>query len=195
MRNWKDITPIEPEEGSDPFWYMSLEQFQIGIDALVSEGLILPYAVSPASRPGGIVPAVCTSWARWRKYEWNPPEFLPVKGNLYRSYSDSDFNASPKPLWQEIRRAYETAKPRLLKESLTQQLRVECRRRITLAYGVGDSDDEIFLRLRGGHTPKQDIDRDRLRTLYQTLKVRIGGSTLEELEALDLTDDAIWVST
>ena len=77
MRDWRDITPVEPQEGSNPFWYMTIEQFDIGLEELVREGLIPPYRVAPGSRPGGRVDAICTSWARWRTYEWNPPEFLP----------------------------------------------------------------------------------------------------------------------
>ena len=194
MRNWRTIEAVEPREGSNLFWYMTVEQFQTGIHELVRRGLILPYEIFPTSRPGGIVPAVCTSWAQWRKYEWNPPEFLPVEGDLFQNYSDSDINASPKPTWREIRKAYEAAIPGLLRENLTQQLRGECRRRITLAYEVDNTEDEIFLRLREGHTLKQDTERDRLLTLYQTLKTRIGGGTLEELEAIDVADDAIWIN-
>ena len=193
MRNWQTITPIEPGPDSNPFWYLTLEQFQTGIYELVRGGLILPHGVFPTSRPGGIVPAVCTSWVQWRKYEWNPPEFLPVEESFFQDYSDSDINASPKPLWQEIRKAYEVAVPRLLREDLTQQLRDECRRRITLAYEVDNTEDEIFLRLREGHTSEQNTERDRLLALYQTLKTRVGGNTLEELEAIDPTDDVIWV--
>ena len=186
MRNWQDITPVEPQELSNLFWYMTIEQFQTGIYELVRGGLVLPYGVFPSSRPGGIVPAVCTSWARWRSYEWNPPEFLPMDGVI---------NASPKPLWQEIRRAYETAAPRLLAENLIRELKDECKRRITLAYEVDDTDDEIFLRLRGEHTLEQDAERVRIHAIYKALKTRIGSSTLEELEAIELTDDTIWVST
>ena len=195
MRNWRSIEAVEPVEGSTPFWYMTADQFQTGIHELVRGGLILPYGLLPASRPGGVVWAACTSWAQWRKYEWNPPEFLPMEEGFFQDYSDSDINASPKPLWQEIRKAYEVAVPRLLREDLTQQLQNECRRRITLAYKADNINDEIFLRLRAAHTPKQDTERDRLLALYQTLKTRIGDSTLEELEAIDLADDDVWVNT
>ena len=195
MRNWQEINSVEPGPDSNLFWYMTLEQFQTGIYELVNKGLILPYGISPASRPGGIVSAACTSWAQWRKYEWNPPEFMPVKGSGFQDYSDSDINASPKPLWQDIRKAYEVAVPKLLREELILQLRDECRRRITLAYEARNINDEIFLRLRAGHTPKQDTERNRLLTLYQTLKTRIGSNTLKELKAIDPTDDATWGDT
>ena len=195
MRNWRNIEVVEPIEGSTPFWYMTFEQFQTGIYELVREGLILPHKVFPASRPGGIVSAVCTSWAQWRKYEWNPPEFMPVEGDSFQDYSDSDINASPKPTWQEIRKAYEVAVPRLLREGLTQQLRDECRRRITLAYEVDNTEDEIFLRLRGEYTLEQNAERVRIHAIYKTLKTRIEGGTLEELEAIDVTDNAVWANT
>ena len=120
MRNWREITPVEPiTEGDRAYWFMTPDQFQIGIDELVTNGLILPYGINPGSYPGGVVEAVLTSWARWKKYEWNPPEFLP-EGEFFQDYSDSDINASPKPLWQDIRNAYEVA---LLREELKQQPR------------------------------------------------------------------------
>ena len=195
MRIWQKITAVEPGPDSNLFWYMTVDQFQTGIYELVRGGLILPYGLLPASRPGGLVSAVCTSWARWRKYEWNPPEFMPMEGDSFQEYGDSDINASPKPLWREIRKAYEVVAPGLLREDLIQQLQNECRHRITLAYKADNIEDEIFLRLRAAHTPKQDTERDRLLALYQTLKTRMGGSTLEELEAIDITDDDVWVST
>ena len=43
---------------------------------------------------------------------------------------------------------------------------------IIRAYGGRDMEDEIHLRLRGGHTTTQDAERDRLRTRYQAYKAK-----------------------
>ena len=198
MRNWKDITEVRPVEGSNLFWFMTFKEFQNGIIQLQEEGLILPYNLPPASHPEGVASAVCTSWARWRTYEWNPPEFMSVNEIMLQAYGDTDLNASPKPNWVKIKEASNKIILLQLREVLLINLKAECRKRVSLNYTERESSDineEIFIRLRKEQTPAQDLERDRLRGVYTTLKVRINGFTAEELEAFDITDDAIWVST
>ena len=192
MRNWYDIRPVKLTEELNPFWFMTIEQFQIGINSLVRGGLILPYGVPPGSRPGGIVDAVCTSWARWKTYDWNPPEFLPSTPKSLIEYGDTDLDASPKPSWQKIRRAYDTASLADLRERHMLDTRAECRRRITEAYGAESVDDEIFTRLRGEHTLVQDAERERLRAKCRELGASLATLDREALDMYDASADNNW---
>ena len=72
------------------------------------------------------------------------------------------------------------------------ELRAECHRLITAAYGEVSIESEILLRLRSGHTEAQDTERDRLRAVYATLKISIETMTLLQLGAFDPTDYAHW---
>lgn len=193
MRDWRRITPVVPGEGSNPFWYMTVAQFQLGIRTLQEEaGLILPYGVLPASRPGGFVEAVCTSWARWRTYEWNPPEFMAPTAELLQEFGDTDAAASDKPTWAAIRTACDRAAPGERRRDLLNETRDEARARITAAYAADDWDDEIQRRLAGRNTAEQDAERERLRTRFQTLKRRYEAMSLDDLLAFDPADDAHW---
>ena len=193
MRNWEDITPILPDEDSNPFWYMTFEQFRVGIDELAKGGLIMPYRIYPASLPNGeFAEAVCTSWARWKTYEWNPPEFMPVNAELLQQYGDTDFDASDKPRWQEIRRAYEKFSIKSRLSIYPDAMRHECRSRITSIYGADDLDDEILMRLRGESTTDQDTERDRLRDKCKALVLSLNALSVEDLENYDVSDDNLW---
>jgi len=79
------------------------------------------------------------------------------------------------------------------KDSTLATLSTEATRRISACYGVETFDAEVKLRLRGGHTPAQDAERDRLRGVYRTLKAQIQKMpTVAKLEALDVISDAHW---
>ena len=171
---------------------MTIAQFDIGLEELVREGLVPPYRVAPGSRPGGRVDAICTSWARWRTYDWNPPEFLPIDPKRLQEFGDTDFEASPKPSWQELRAAYERGAPVIARTRLQRELRAECRGRITGAYGETSTDDEILLRLRVGHAEAQDTERDRLRARYQALVTSLDSMALDALDEFDPRDDRHW---
>ena len=192
MRDWRSITPLDPRGARNPFWFMTLEQFSIGIEQLVSEGLVLPHGIFPGSYPGGVAEAVCTSWARWRAYEWNPPEFVPVGPRLLKEYGDTDSGASPKPSWQDIRAAWERAALVRGRDRAAAMLREECRARITAAYGERSIEDEILLRLRAGHTAAQDAERDRLRARYRVLVAGLDDMALDALESFDPGEDRHW---
>ena len=193
MRTWTDITPILPGEDSNPFWYMTYEQFRTGIDELAKGGLIMPYRIYPASLPNGeFAEAVCTSWARWKTYEWNPPEFMPVNAELLQQYGSTDFDASNKPRWQEIRRAYEKFSIKSWLSIYPDALKRECRSRITLAYGEDNLDDEILMRLRGENTAGQDIERDRLRAKCKVLVTGLNDLSVGDLENYDVSGDNLW---
>ena len=168
---------------------MTIEQFDIGIGQLVREGLVPPYRVAPGSRPGGRVDAICTSWARWRTYDWNPPEFLPTDDRRLQEYGDTDFDASPKPSWREIRDAYDRAAPVRAREQLRETVRAEEGRRICVSY-VSDQDvpqtvqNEILYRLRASSeelAPK-DLERDRLHAKAAALVTSLDSMALDALE-------------
>ena len=192
MRNWQTIIPIVPEEWSNPYWFMTIDQFQIGINELVANGLILPHGINPASYPGGTVEAVCTSWARWRKYGWNPPEFMTVTDELLQEFGDTDWDASPKPSWQDIRKAYETSVPKLRRIELAKEIREETQRRIIIVYGADDLNDEILIRLRGEESAYQNAERDRLRAKGSALRASLDGLSLDTLKDYNPGDDSLW---
>ena len=74
-------------------------------------------------------------------------------------------------------------------------LRRECCSRITAAYAATDIDDEILKRIGDRHTPEQNAERERLRTVYRTLQHRIDAMPLTDLHRLDVTADAHWQPT
>lgn len=99
-----------------------------------------------------------------------------------------------KPGWDDISTAAVAATLEAARAEAETALRRECRHRITEAYGEGSVEDEILLRLRGGHTADQDTERDRLRGRHTVLFAYIEHPerTLDELTAFDVTDDAHW---
>ena len=74
------------------------------------------------------------------------------------------------------------------------RLRLESRERIMRAYGEETIEEEILLRLRGGQTPEQDLERERLRGRYSALVAYIQSEdrTSAEIAGFDPTDDAHW---
>ena len=168
---------------------LTAEQFSTGMDQLVEEGLLLPHGFPVGSFPGGVRPF--NTAAEWRNYQFNPPGFL-SNDPRFSTFSARDPEAGPKPSWAQIVSAYQVAVPVQARERLNVELRAECHRLITAAYGEVTIGDEILLRLRGGHTEGQDTERDRLRAVYATLKTRIETMTLPQLDAFDPTNYAHW---
>ena len=194
MRNWRDIEAVEPGEGSNPFWYMTTEAFQVAIAHLREEGLSLPYASIPGSRPGGIVDAVGTSWAQWRLYAWNPPEFLPITPALLQEFGDTDTDASDKPTWREIVVAKNAG---LLSEARADCLRSldgVATRKIAGIYhpqAGGDRNKEWQVRLSGSDLTDHDAQRERIIEVYRGIKANIEtATTLARLEEIEGSRDA-----
>ena len=170
-----DITAITREEFAEAIQYLrSLS----GYDA---DGfpikLTLPYDMLPMDAPGGNNDPVWED--AWDNYQWNPPE--------YSDYTESQPGVSSKPSWATILDAVEKAYVQRRKTELCDFLRVECRSRITSAYGETDPLDEIFARLSGNQAG--DADRDMLRIRYAVAKASVmAATTRAEVDALDLSD-------
>ena len=107
---------------------------------------------------------------------------------------EADRDASAKPTWAAIEAAHAIAAPPALREQREGELRAECRRRITAAYGAADWQDEIEKRAGGRVSAEQDAERDRLRATHAALKAALAGLTLGELEAFKPADDASWAA-
>ena len=107
-------------------------------------------------------------------------------------FAEPDNIGSPKPDWSVLVAHVEPAMLAILRPRFLREIRVECRRRIMAVYGEGFFDDEVALRLRNGHTPAQDGERDRLRARYRGIKQQIEAADYETIKAFSLTDDALW---
>ena len=194
MRNWRNIEVVESREGSNLFWYMTTEEFQVAIAHLQEEGLSLPYGAIPGSRPGGIVDAVGTSWAQWRPYEWNPPEFLPITPALLQEFGDTDTDASDKPTWQELVGAKERG---MLSDARAEYLRLLdeiATARIASLYhpdAARDRNKEWQVRLSGADFADKDVQRLRIIEAYGGFKTEIeAASTLADLAEIEARRDA-----
>ena len=163
---------------------MTSEEFQLAVHELVRGGLVLPYGHFPGDYPGGVFDL--SDQRAYNLYLWNPPMLL--------DYDDPDPLASLKPTWETLVANVDPAKIRVLRRNLMRELRSECRRRITIAYGKRSFNDEIALRLRNDATAAQDVERDRLRSVYRQLKVSIESGTKEVVEALDLLAATTWAA-
>ena len=166
---------------------MDPEVFKISISALVESGIVvLPWGYWPGSYPGGTYPFATSE--EWDSYDWNPPEFM--QGPDFPS--EPDQRASDKPTWDQIMAAGEAAIARQDRDRAFDDLREECRSRITLAYGEATSEDEVFLRLRNRQTLEQDAERERLLEVYAGLKDRLGNLSERGLKLFDPTNDRLW---
>ena len=166
---------------------MTHDEFQTTIQYMVKTGeLYLPHGMFPGSFPGGVHDL--SNEEAWTAYTWNPPQYLE---HLY-AYAERDPIASPHYAWAFIESFLEPAMVEFLIPHRCRTLRRECHRRITEAYGEATFNEELALRLRNGQTPAQDIERERLRGIYQTLKTSVKTMTRAELEAFDPTDDTHW---
>ena len=170
---------------------MNYRKGEIAIDRLVAAGMILPHGVFPGSMPGGQSAEIFRNETNWNNYQWNPPQYLSD------SHPDVDPDAARKPTWNELVAAAEAGAPDYLRSVLIDEMRTICRDLITAAYGEDAHHKEVDLRLGGRHLEEHDTERERLRARYTIIKDWINSTdrTLEELESLDLTDDANWSST
>ena len=172
---------------------MTNEEFQAVFSYLTryhedeqSQDWYLPYGFLPGSYPGGQVDLSRST--HWRRYGWNPPQHL----RHLPEFAEPDNIASPKPDWSVLVANVGPAMLAILRPRALRDLRLECKRRITAAYGEAAFDDEMALRLRNGHTLAQDGERDRLRAVYQSLKGQIETAGYETLKTFSVKDDALW---
>ena len=107
----------------------------------------------------------------------------------------ADPAASAKPTWEAIEAALLLAKIKETQQVALIELRSECKRRITAAYGETDFDDEVALRLRGAATAEHNAERDRLRTIYRAHKITIADGKQAVIDAMDIYADATWAAS
>ena len=148
-----------------------------------TESLKQPHGLPPGSFPGGI-DADFTA-GTWANYDW--PSVGGRVGDI-----GVDAGASEKPTWAALLKASETAATADSLREKQDELKKECRRRITLTYKASDLEDEILLRLRNDGTAAQDTERDRLRGVHANLKTPLATMTLPQLQAFDPTTDSHW---
>ena len=172
MRNWQDIRAVEPGPESNPFWYMTLEEARVAFDQLVAEGLRLPHGVFPGSRPGAIVEAVITSWSQWKRYQWNPPEFLVIADDDFAYLGVPDPEASDKPTWQTLVAAKDRGLLMNGRRDAITGIRKEARRRTDLV---------------------RSAERDRLIGVCEALEAGVPAMELDALQSFDPTQDFHWV--
>ena len=129
----------------------------------------------------------------WDAYRWNPPGEYP-----YNTNSPPDPNASPKPTWQELvdaNAAYKLIDRRTICLSHAYQAATQ---RIALLYHPEADfrpEREWQVRLSGEDVSAMDEKRERLISVYDTLKVRIeNGTTVAEFDAIeaDIISDLTW---
>ena len=156
--------------------------------------------------------SACVTEKTWAAYPWRGRHCAP-----------HDPLASPKPSWQwlvEAVRKMELAAlaegrwefismPLAQVESIAavhslektktgflQNLRTECRKRISAVYGAEDAQDELFIRMRDGADATKDAERDRLRARYAEIKTWAMGVTAKSgFDAVNLSADAAWTTT
>ena len=115
---------------------------------------------------------------------WNPaPEYKKV-----------DPTASPKPTYATILRAGAIGSKKETVGNISANLSLECRRRITIAFGTTSIQKEIFKRISGEDTPEQRTERLRLLVIHTTLKTWLQDSsrTKTQLKRFDPTLDSHW---
>ena len=144
----------------------------------------MPYGLDPGSTPGGWNPPLKKT--AWDAYQWNPPEYMSNEHPVL------DPDASEKPTWQEIIAVIELAQLPIIRKRRLRELRRECQKRISIAYGETVLEDEILKRLRNGHTAEQDTERDRLRAKHTTIKSTIETMNYSTLNSFDPTLDSLW---
>ena len=166
---------------------------QRAVNHILSPGFRLPYGVMPGSFPGGEDSEF--DEARWLAYQWNPPEGL---AHL-PEFSEPDPNVSVKFSWQQIVQADGVAEIEEAREDLLRQLNEIATARIASLYhpdAAQNRNKEWQVRLSGVSLTVQDTERIRLIAVHDNLAAQLTtAATLTDLEAIDLTDDAIWVNT
>lgn len=181
---------------------MNRRDFELAVGVLVEEGLRLPYDHFPGSYPGG-ERDVRSTRALWDDYVWGGPE--DATGPQYlahlKHFAGPDLKASPKPTRSELLAALARARTKqheAARADIVLALDAEARRLISAAYGASAWEQEVHLRLRGGHTPEQDAERERLRGVHDTLRRRVRAATTSaDLAAIDreIHTAATWTST
>ena len=100
------------------------------------------------------------------------------------------------PTWEQLVQAQSEYSLGSLKSNAAEVLRLECRRRITLNYTNGASEDvaeEMFIRQLNEQTPEQDTERERLKAKYHEIRGMIDNSLTEiDITSIDYRGDAIW---
>ena len=170
---------------------MNDEQLHAAFYHLIAIGqLVLPHNALPGSKPGGLVEGIGENEASWLAYTWNPPQFLrDLPGGTV-----ADTDASDKPTYAELVVASRRGQALDLRKHALNIAKDETQRRIIVAYGATSFDDEVMLRLRNESTTQQDIERDRLRAVYQALKVAINTADVHFVWMLDIHSDSLWAA-
>lgn len=132
--------------------------------------------------PGGVLPGTTSGTldtvftpAQWEAYPWTG-------------------STSPKPSWRDLQEADQIAETRDWWTEHCRALDRQAQARIRHAYAVETEAEEWHLRLRGGQTPAQDTERDRLREIYRAQKALVLTNNLENLRAYNPQDDALWAT-
>ena len=165
--------------------------FKQALLQLGKDGHIWPYGFIPGAKLAGENKDVYSTRDKWESYNANPPQFL------ISEYPDPDPNASSHLSYDDLIAAsnkYKREEIKKKKEYNIELLNAECERRIALQYGAidGKFNTEMKLRLRGITTVEQDIERDRLRGIHDTLRAQIKTSTVSKLGELDVTANTHW---
>ena len=128
-------------------------------------------------------------------YQFNPPGLL-FQEPQFSDFSMPDPEAGPKPSWDNIVEAWERSQPINLRAEKLRGLDEEATARIARLYHPLANqypNKEWQVRLSGIDLTVQDTERVRLIMVYDDLAARLtAATTLAELEAIDVTDDAIW---
>ena len=163
---------------------MTPHEFEQAVRRLADAGTVtLPYGVFPFTPAWQRATKVTA--ALWNAVDWNAPSGWP-------HLTVADKKASAKPTLDTIEAEHDRVTYSVI--ALIRELRMECHRRITKAYGETSWESEVELRLRGAHTNAQDVERDRLRAKYQALIASVKGMTLAERKAFDASADANWTA-
>lgn len=123
----------------------------------------------------------------WNNYQWNPP----VHGHEDPEGTfELDDEAPPKPTWEKLMLAYKSFKIPADRLFRVEELRFQCSRRISLAYGENSFEEEVKTRLNNDHTAEEDAERERLRARYAEIKAWILAN--DDLDRVDIYDDTVW---
>ena len=166
---------------------------QRAINYIVSLGYRLPYGIMPGTIPGSQNSNFDQS--RWDAYQYNPPEGLAHLSE----FAESDSNVHNKLTWDQIIIADSLGELAETRSQYLRQLNEIATARIANLYhpdAAQNRNKEWQVRLSGVSLTVQDTERVRLIAVHDNLAARFTtATTLTDLEAIDLTDDAIWVST
>ena len=161
---------------------VTVSDFQDGLAyASKQKLLLLPHNLLPCT-DGYPTDSIMTEH-RWRMYIWNPPEhFIKIGENM-----KVDPDASPKPTFEEVLEFIDQAHDARLRTEAWLYMKEDINQKIMQeVYGQRSAMAEVNLRLRGGNTPEQDAERDRLIAKHKRYKVWMETATHAQLrEFLD----------